>query len=109
MAAWFDCLRPFLLYWRNRCSTVPCSKADQRLTRGFLFLLLKKTFLWIIFSVTFKSVQTSTCWQKKLFTSEFKFRTNTARLGYLNPALNKKQTVDEVLVEIIIKYWEFLM
>ena len=31
---------------------------------GFLFLLLK-TFLWIIFSVIFKSVQSSTCWQNE--------------------------------------------
>ena len=65
------------------------------------FSFVKKTFLCIIFSVIFKSVQTSTCWQKKLFTSEFKFRTNTPRLGYLNPALNKMQTVDKVLVVII--------
>ena len=47
----------FLFYWRNRCSTGSSrSKADQRLTR-VSFSFVKKTFLWIIFSVIFKSVQ----------------------------------------------------
>ena len=61
----------------------------------------------MIFSVIFKSVQSSTCWQNEAFTSEFKFRTNPPRLGYLNPALNnpadtvKKQIVDKVLDTII--------
>ena len=59
------CKKNFLFYWRNRCSTGrSCSKADQRLTR-VSFSFVKKTFLWIIFSVIFKSVQSSTCWQNE--------------------------------------------
>ena len=59
------CKKNFLFYWRNKCSTGRrCSKADQRLTR-VSFPFVKKTFLWIIFSVIFKSVQSSTCWQNE--------------------------------------------
>ena len=47
----------------------------------------------MIFSVIFKSVQSSTCWQNEAFTSEFKFRTNPPRRGYLNPALNNPAQV----------------
>ena len=87
------CKKNFLFYWRNRCSTGrSCSKVDLRLTR-VSFSFVKKTFLWIIFSVIFKSVQSSTCWQNEAFTSEFKFRTNPPRLGYLNPALNNPAQV----------------
>ena len=74
---------------------------DRSAVNSVSFSFVKKTFLWIIFSVIFKSVQSSTCWQNEAFTSEFKFCTNPPRLGYLNPALNKKQTVDKVLVVII--------
>ena len=60
------CKNNFLFYWRNRCSTGRrCSKADQRLTR-VSFPFVKKTFLWIIFSVIFKSVQSLTCWQNEV-------------------------------------------
>ena len=87
------CKKTFLLSWRYRCFTGrSCSKADQRLTR-VSFSFVKKTFLWIIFSVIFKSVQSSTCWQNEAFTSEFKFRTNPPRLGYLNPALKNPAQV----------------
>ena len=100
------CKKNFLFYWRNRCSTGrSCSKADQRLTR-VSFSFVKKTFLCIIFSVIFKSVQSSTGWQNEAFTSEFKFRINPPRLGYLNPALNNPaqvQTVDKVL-DVIINF-----
>ena len=47
----------------------------------------------MIFSVIFESVQSSTCWQNEAFTSEFKFRTNPPRLGYLNTALNNPAQV----------------
>ena len=53
------CKKNFLFYWRNRCSTGrSCSKDDQRLTR-VSFSFVKKTFFWIIFSVIFKTVQSS--------------------------------------------------
>ena len=53
------CKKNFLFYWRNRCSAGrSCSKDDQRLTR-VSFSFVKKTFLWIIFSVIFKTVQSS--------------------------------------------------
>ena len=84
------CKTNFLFYWPNRCSTGrSCAKADQRLT-WVSFSFVKKL---IIFSVIFKSVQSSTCWQNEAFTSEFKFRTNPPRLGYLNPALNNPAQV----------------
>ena len=61
------CKKNFLFYWRNRCSTGrSCSKADQRLTR-VSFSFVKKTLLWIIFSVIFKSIQSSTCWMEERF------------------------------------------
>ena len=53
------CKKNFLFYWRNRCSTGrSCSKDDQRLTQ-VSFSFVKKTFLWRIFSVIFKTVQSS--------------------------------------------------
>ena len=53
------CKKNFLFYWSNRCFTGrSCLKADQRLTRVY-FSFVKKTFLWIIFSVIFKSVHTA--------------------------------------------------
>ena len=64
-------------------------KADQRLT-WVSFSFVKKL---IIFSVIFKSVQSSTCWQNEAFTSEFTFRTNPPLLGYLNTALNNPAQV----------------
>ena len=86
---WPECFgRYFLFYWRNRCSTRrSCSKADQRLPL-VSFSFVKKTFLWIICSVIFKSVQSATCSQNEAFTSELKFRTNSPRLGYLYPTFN---------------------
>ena len=55
----------FLFYGCNRCSTgLSYSKADQRLTRVFFFLLLKNVSL-DNFLRYFKSVQSSTCWQKQ--------------------------------------------
>ena len=87
------CKKNFLFYWRNRCSIGrSCLKADQGLTR-VPFSFVKKTFLWIIFWVIFKSVHSSTCWQNEAFTSEFNFRTNPPRLGYLNLALNNPAQV----------------
>ena len=59
---WPECFgrvkkKNFLFYRRNRCSTGrSCSKADKRLTQ-VSFSFVEKTFLWIIFSVIFKSVQ----------------------------------------------------
>ena len=56
------CKKNFLFYWRNRCSTGrSCSKDDQRLTRvSFSFVKKKqKTFLYIVFSLIFKTVQSS--------------------------------------------------
>ena len=83
------CKKNFLFYWRNRSSTGrSCSKGDQRLTQ-VSFSFLEKKFLWIILSVIFKSVRSSTCWQNEAFTSEFKFRT----YPYLNPALNNPTQV----------------
>ena len=38
---------------------------DLGLDPGFFFFC-SKTFSWIIFSVIFKSIQSSTCWQKEL-------------------------------------------
>ena len=59
------CKKNFLFYWHNRCSTGrSCSKADQRLNR-VSFSFVKKKFLWIIFSVIFKSVQSSARWQNE--------------------------------------------
>ena len=53
------CKKNFLFYWHNRCSAGrSCSKDDQRLTR-VSFSFVKKTFLWRIFSVIFKTVQSS--------------------------------------------------
>ena len=50
------CKKTFLFYWSNRFSTGrSCTKADQRLSR-VSFSFVKKTLLWIIFSVIFKSV-----------------------------------------------------
>ena len=84
------CKTNFLFYWPNRCSTGrSCAKADQRLT-WVSFSFVKKL---IIFSVIFKSVQSSTCWQNEAFTSEFTFRTNPPLLGYLNTALNNPAQV----------------
>ena len=84
------CKTNFLFYWPNRCSTGhSCAKADQRLT-WVSFSFVKKL---IIFSVIFKSVQSSTCWQNEAFTSEFTFCTNPPLLGYLNPALNNPAQV----------------
>ena len=63
-----------------------------------------------LLSVTFKSIQSSTCWQNEALTSasEFKFRTNPPRQPGLG--IVKKQTVDKVL-DVIINfiYWEFHM
>ena len=53
------CKKNFLFYWRNRCPTGrSCSKDDQRLNR-VSFSFVKKTFLWRIFSVIFKTVESS--------------------------------------------------
>ena len=54
-----------------------------RFNPGFFFFC-SKTFSWIIFSVIFKSIQSSTCWQKELNWIYF----SSFHLGYLNPALN---------------------
>ena len=60
------CKMNFLFYSRNRCSTGRSfSKADQCLTRVSFCFVKKNPFLWIIFSVIFKSVQSSTCWQNE--------------------------------------------
>ena len=58
------CKKNFLFYWRNRCSTGrSCSKADQRLTQvSFSFV---KSISLDNFLSYFKSVQSSTCWQKE--------------------------------------------
>ena len=37
--------------------------------------------------------EATTCWQNEAFTSEFKFRTNPPRLGYLFPAFNNPAQV----------------
>ena len=94
-------------------------KADQRLTRISSSFVKKKTFLWIIFSIIFKSVQSSASWKNEAFTTECKFRNNPPRLARLSqpsfeqpgPGTVKKQTVDKVLDVIInfISYWEFHM
>ena len=88
------CKKNFLFYWCNRCSTGSSfSRADKRLTQ------VSFSFLWIIFSVIFKSIQSSTCWQNEAFASDFKFRTNPPRLGFEQPGLGtvKKQKVVKVL------------
>ena len=56
----------YLNWWCSRCSVGrSCSKAFSALSPGYFFFR-SKTFLRIIFSVIFVSIQLSTCWQNEL-------------------------------------------
>ena len=56
----------YLNWWCSRCSVGrSCSKAFSALSPSYFFFR-SKTFLRIIFSVIFVSIQLSTCWQNEL-------------------------------------------
>ena len=66
---------------------------------GFLFLLLKKTFVWIIFSVIFKSVQSSACGQNEAG-SRFRFSPGfpLSRASMVSPSSKLKMFTGGVCV-----------